>query len=247
MSANNCVPVHERKHLGFLDRFLTVWIFLAMAIGVALGYYVPAIANSVNSLSSGTTNIPLAIGLILMMYPPLTKVRYEKIPQLFKNVKLLALSLFITWIIAPFFMFLLAYVFLSNYPEYMTGLILIGIAPCIAMVVVWNELADGNREYIAGLVGVNSVLQVLLYSFYAYFYLTDCSSDFRVEKFAHFNNHNTNSNNGFYLPRHPVYRRNNKQVQSCCTKRRGMVCAKICAVYFSHNSYSVAFYHSFDV
>ncbi len=171
MSINNCTPAN-RKHLGFLDRYLTLWIFLAMIIGVTVGYFIPSVASTIDSFSNGTTNIPLAIGLILMMYPPLAKVNYEKITQIFKNVKLLVLSLLITWVFAPLFMFSLAYFFLKDYPDYFTGLILIGIAPCIAMVIVWNELADGNREYLAGLVGINSVLQVLLYSVYAYFYLT---------------------------------------------------------------------------
>ena len=168
----NNVPTIERKRLGFLDRYLTVWIFSAMLIGVGIGYFIPSTSGFIDGLSSGTTNIPIAIGLILMMYPPLAKVRYEKIPEIFKNLKLVAMSFFITWIIAPLFMFLLAYLFLQDYPHYFTGLILIGIAPCIAMVIVWNELAGGNREYIAGLIGLNSVLQVLLYSGYAYFYLT---------------------------------------------------------------------------
>jgi ACR3 family arsenite transporter len=171
MSANNCTPA-RRKRLGFLDRYLTLWIFLAMLIGVSMGHFIPDSADFINSFSSGTTNIPLAIGLVLMMYPPLAKVRYEKIPEVFKNVKLILMSLFITWIVAPLFMFGLSYIFLSNYPEYMSGLILIGIAPCIAMVIVWSDLAEGNREYIAGLVGLNSILQVLLYSAYSYFYLT---------------------------------------------------------------------------
>jgi arsenite transporter len=171
MSRNNCTPAHERKRLSFLDRFLTLWIFAAMLIGVGLGYFT-TIADSLDSLSNGTTNIPLAIGLILMMYPPMAKVKYEEIPRIFKNLKLIGMSLFITWIIAPLFMFVLAYIFMKDSPEYFTGLILIGIAPCIAMVIVWNELAEGNREYIAGLVGINSILQVLLYSSMAYFYLT---------------------------------------------------------------------------
>ena len=172
MSNLNCAPAANRKKLSFLDRYLTLWIFLAMAIGISVGYFIPTTSMFINSMSSGTTNIPLAIGLVLMMYPPLAKVNYGKIPQVFKNVKLILVSLLITWVIAPFFMFVLSYVFLKDYPDYMTGLILIGIAPCIAMVIVWNELAEGNREYIAGLVGLNSLLQVLLYSGYSYFYLT---------------------------------------------------------------------------
>lgn len=183
MSNTNCAPATNRKRLSFLDRYLTVWIFSAMLIGVVVGYFIPSTATFINSMSSSTTNIPLAIGLILMMYPPLAKVRYEKIPQIFKNVKLVLMSIFITWIIAPFFMFLLSYIFLKDYPEYMTGLILIGIAPCIAMVIVWNELAEGNREYIAGLVGLNSFLQVLLYSGYSYFYLTKVPVLFGMKSF----------------------------------------------------------------
>lgn len=183
MSNTNCAPAANRKKLSFLDQYLTVWIFLAMLIGIAVGYFIPSTATFINSMSSGTTNIPLAIGLILMMYPPLAKVRYEKIPQVFKNVKLVLMSLFITWVIAPFFMFVLSYIFLKDYPEYMTGLILIGIAPCIAMVIVWNELAEGNREYIAGLVGINSLLQVLLFSAYSYFYLTKVPVLFGMKSF----------------------------------------------------------------
>ncbi len=160
-----------KKQLKFLDRFLTLWIFLAMFAGIAIGYIFPSIPKSIEVLSSGSTNIPMAIGLILMMYPPLAKVNFSKIPTLFKDTKLLFRSLFITWIIGPFLMFILAMLFLRNHPDYLSGLILIGIAPCIAMVIVWNELAEGNREYTAGLVGINSILQVLFFSAYAYFFL----------------------------------------------------------------------------
>ena len=160
-----------KKRLNFLDRFLTLWIFLAMLIGVSIGYFIPSSPAFINSFSSGTTNIPLAIGLILMMYPPLTKIDFSKVPQMFKQPKLLTASFFITWIVGPFLMFLLATIFLKDYPEYMTGLIIIGIAPCIAMVIVWNELAEGNRELTAGLIGINSLLQVFFFSSYAYFYL----------------------------------------------------------------------------